>query len=91
MFDTGVSAANPHSTAITPSTQKELTIEEFELHSKANVILQLFLDLLHFIGGDLQTGKSASFLMIHRLSGGNIILLRSHHTHLDISLLHLYT
>jgi hypothetical protein len=81
---------NPHSTAITPTSQKDLTNEEFIPNTKANVILQFFLDLLHVIGGDLNTGKSASFIPFHRWPRGNSSLLRIHHSHPNINILHQY-
>jgi hypothetical protein len=43
--DTGLGTTKPRSTAITPYTIKSLTIEERELHTKANGILQFFLGL----------------------------------------------
>jgi hypothetical protein len=63
---TGLGATNPHSTAITTTDMKALTNEERELHTKANGILQFFLDLLNVIGGELHSGKSACFLLFHR-------------------------
>jgi hypothetical protein len=69
--DTGLGSSNPHSTTTTPTSTKALTNEEIELHMKANGILQFFLNLLNVIGGgDLHSGKSACFLLFHRLYGG---------------------
>jgi hypothetical protein len=74
--DMGLGATtNPHSTVNPPSSHKELTREEFELYTKANTILQFFINLLRVIGGDLHTGKSASFLLFHRWPGGKLTLM----------------
>jgi hypothetical protein len=79
--DTGIGTTNPHSTAITPTSNKALTNEETELHTKANAILQVIFGLLNAIGGDLHTGKSACFLIFHRWSGGGgSTLLKIHPT-----------
>jgi hypothetical protein len=56
---TGLGTTNPYSTTINPTRMKALKNEERELHTNANGILQLFLDLLNVIGGDLRSGKSA--------------------------------
>jgi hypothetical protein len=48
--DTGLVMTNTHSKAITPTSKKTLTNEERELHTKANGILQFFLNLLNVIG-----------------------------------------
>jgi hypothetical protein len=82
---------DPHLPAITPMSQKAFTSEKNRPHNKANAILQFFLDLLHVIGGDLNTGKSASFKLFHRWTGGKSSLLRIHDSHPDISLIHPYT
>jgi hypothetical protein len=73
--DTRVGATHPHTTAITPTSQKDLTREEFELHTKANAILQFFINLLRVIGGNMHTGKNASFLLFHTWSGVKSTLL----------------
>jgi hypothetical protein len=73
--NTGLGMTNPHSTAMTPVSQKKLTNEELTLHTKANAILQLFLDLRHVIGGDLNTGKSTNFILFHRWPGRKSSLL----------------
>jgi hypothetical protein len=67
--DTGLGTTNPYSTDIT-STKKGLTNEEHTLHKKVNGIIQFFLNLLHVTGGDLNTSKSARFILFHRWSGG---------------------
>jgi hypothetical protein len=78
--DTGLGTPNPYSTAITVSSKSELTNEEQTLNKKANDIIQVFLDLLHIIGGDLNTRKIASFILFHRWSGGKSSLLRKEFT-----------
>jgi hypothetical protein len=84
--DTGMGTTNPYSMAITPTSMKALTIEERELHTKANGILQFFLYFLIVIGGDLHSCKIACFLLFHRWSGGKSTLLRIHNDHPKISL-----
>jgi hypothetical protein len=86
--DTGLGTTHPYSTAITQSTIKALTIEERELHTKANGILRFFLDLLTVIGGDLHSGESACFLMFHRWAGGKATLRKIHDDHPSVSLTH---
>jgi hypothetical protein len=58
--DTGLGTTNPHSTAMTQSTIKALKIEERELHTEANRILQFFLGF-YVIGGELHSGKVHAF------------------------------
>jgi hypothetical protein len=88
IYDTGLGTTNPNATAITPATMKALTIEERELHTKANGILQFFLDLLKVVDGELHSGKSACFLMFHIWTGGKATLRKIHDNHLSISLTH---
>jgi hypothetical protein len=59
IYDTGLGTTNPHSTTIKPTSMKAITTKESESHTKANGILQFFLDLLNVIGGDLHSGESA--------------------------------
>jgi hypothetical protein len=88
--DAGLGATNPHSTVITPSSQKEVTIEEFELYITIKAILQFFIDLLNVIGDELYTRKSSSFLLIHRWRGENLlwydhtIPIRKYHWYIHI-------
>jgi hypothetical protein len=79
--DTGLGTTKPHSTAITPATMKALTIEEIELHAKANGMHQLFLHLLNVIGGELHSRKSACFLMFHKWAVGKATLIKIHDDH----------
>jgi hypothetical protein len=62
--------------------------DNMELHTKANIILQFFFDLLIVIGGDLQPGKSACFLIFHIWSGEESTLLKIHADHPQITLTH---
>jgi hypothetical protein len=71
--------------------QKVFTNIEHILHKKTSTILKFFLDLLHVIGGDLNTGKNASFILFHRWSGGKSSLLKIHHSHPNINRVHTYT
>jgi hypothetical protein len=89
--ETGLGTTNSYSTAITSSAKKDLTNEEQTLHKKANDIIQFFLDLLNIIVGDLNTSKSARFILFHRWSGGKSPLLRKHYYHPEITLVHPYT
>jgi hypothetical protein len=67
---------------------KAPTIEERELYTKANRILQFFLDLLNLIGGDLHSAESACFIMFHRWIGGKATQLKIHDDRPSISLTH---
>jgi hypothetical protein len=89
--DTGIGTTNPYSTAITSSAKKKLKNEEQTLHKKINDIIQFFLNLLPVIGGELNTSKSASFILFHRWSGGKSSLLRKHDSHPEITFIHPYT
>jgi hypothetical protein len=89
--DTGLGTTNLYSTAVTSSTNKELTNEEQTLHKKVNDIIKFFLKLLQVIGSELNTSKSGSFVLFHRWSGGKSSLLRKHDSHPEITLVHPYT
>jgi hypothetical protein len=86
--DTALGTTKPYHTTITPASMKSLTTEERELHTKANGIRQFFLDLLNAIEGDRHSGKSASFLLFHRWSGGKSSLPKIHDDHPKITLAH---
>jgi hypothetical protein len=89
--DTGLGMTNSHSTAMTPTSQTVFTNEEHIPHKKAKAILQFFLDLLHVIVDDLNTRKSACFILFHRWSGGKSSLFRKHQSHPNIIIVHPYT
>jgi hypothetical protein len=89
--DTGIGTTNPYSKVITPMSHNELTHEEQTLQKKANNIIQFFLKLLHNIGGDLNIGKSASFITFHRWKGWKSSLLRKHESHPKTTLIHPYS
>jgi hypothetical protein len=89
--DTGLGTTNAYCTSITTMSHKALINEEQTLHKKANDVIQFFLDLLNVIGDDLNIGKSASFVLFHRWSGGKYSLLRKQESHPETTLIHPYT
>jgi hypothetical protein len=80
--DTGLAASAQSSIEITPSSNKYFSAEEGDLFIKMHKILQFFLELLQVAGGDLNISKYACFTIFHRWSGGRATLLKTHESHL---------